>query len=99
MSSLREKLSNIWRDIKWAISTATRPDEDEFKLATRFLLFLAFIAGAFQIFFHIAGLYLNSVIFRQPLPTLGDPLKEAVAAMTSFIAIVAILIYLLIKLR
>lgn len=99
MSSLQEKLSNLWRDIKWAVSTATKPDEEEFKLAARFLLFLAFIAGAFQIFFHMAGLYLNSFIFRQPLPTLGDPARETVAVLASFVAITAILIYILIKLR
>jgi preprotein translocase subunit Sss1 len=99
VASLQEKLENLWRDIKWVVSTASKPDDDEFKLTARFLVLLAFIAGAFQIVFHIAGVYLKSAVARSTIPTLGDPVKETVAALTSIGVILAALLYLMAKLR
>jgi preprotein translocase subunit Sss1 len=99
MASLQERLENLWRDIRWVISTASRPDDDEFKLTARFLVLLAFIAGVFQIAFHIAGVYLKSAVAKSAIPTLGDPVKGAIAALTSIGIILAALFYLIIKLR
>ncbi|ABL87640.1 conserved hypothetical protein [Pyrobaculum islandicum DSM 4184] len=99
MSSLQEKIANIWRDIKWVISTATKPDEEEFKLTARFLVLLAFVAGAFQLVFHLAGVYINSAVYKQTVPTLGDPIKETVTALVSIGVILVGLIYLMAKLR
>ncbi|RFA93338.1 hypothetical protein [Pyrobaculum aerophilum] len=99
MASPQEKLEKLWRDIRWVVSTASRPDDAEFKLTARFLLLLTFIAGAFQIVFHIAGLYLNSAVYRTEVTTLGDPVKETVATLASIVVILSVLIYLMIKLR
>ncbi|ABP51158.1 MULTISPECIES: hypothetical protein [Pyrobaculum] len=99
MSSLEEKLENLWRDIKWVVSTASKPDESEFSATAKFLLLLAFVAGAFQIVFHIAGVYLLQAVSRAPVYTLGDPVKETVAALSSITVIVLGLLYLMYKLR
>ena len=76
MTSLQVRLANMWRDIKWVVSTATRPDEDEFNLTAKFLVLLTFIAGAFQMVFHVAGVYINHLVYGTTLYTLGDPVKE-----------------------
>lgn len=99
MASLQERLANMWRDIKWVVSTATRPDEDEFNLTAKFLVLLAFIAGAFQMVFHVAGVYIKHVVYRTTLYTLGDPVKETVAVLVSITVIFVGLLYLLVKMR
>ncbi len=99
MTSLQERLANMWRDIKWVVSTATRPDEDEFNLTAKFLVLLTFIAGAFQIVFHVAGVYINHLVYRTTLYTLGDPVKETVAVLVSITVIFVGLLYLLVKMR
>ncbi|MFN3804637.1 MAG: hypothetical protein ACK4SY_06250 [Pyrobaculum sp.] len=99
MSSLGEKVAKILKDIQWVISVARRPEEGEFKLTTRFLLLLVFVVGVFQFVFHIAGVYLTSFMFRQPLATLGDAVAESIAVFTTMAAMLAAMIYLLVKLR
>ncbi|MEZ0319352.1 MAG: hypothetical protein ABWK05_05085 [Pyrobaculum sp.] len=99
MSGLEEKVSNIIRDIRWVISTATKPDDEEFKLTSRFILLLVFIAGAFQLVFHIAGVYLRSAITGTPAATLGDPVKESMAVLSSMVVILVGMLYLMFKLR
>jgi hypothetical protein len=102
--SLQERLANLWRDIKWVVSTATRPDEEEFNLTAKFLVLLAFIAGAFQVVFHLAGVYINHLVYGTPLYmllvyTLGDPVKDTVAVLVSITVIFVGLLYLLVKMR
>ncbi len=99
MASLREKIMNVLRDIKWVVSVARRPDENEFKTTTRFLFFIIFVAGVFQLVFHISGLYLSSFIYKQPLASLGDPIAESIAVLVSMGIILVGMLYLLIKLR
>jgi len=99
VASLQEKLLNIWRDIKWMVSTASKPDEEEFNLTAKFLALIAFIAGAFQIVFHVAGVYINHFVYGTPLHTLGDPVKETVAVLVSITLIFIGLLYLMTKLR
>ncbi|ACB40580.1 hypothetical protein [Pyrobaculum neutrophilum] len=99
MASLREKLEQILRDVRWVVSTASKPDDDEFKLVSKFLLLLAFVAGAFQLVFHLAGVYISGVVYNQPVPTLGEPAREAAAVLASIAVIVVGLIYLTAKLR
>ena len=99
MASLQERLTNLWRDIKWVVSTASKPDEDEFNLTGRFLLLLVFVAGAFQIVFHVAGVYINHLVYNTPIYTLGDPVKDAVATLVSITAIFIGVLYLMVKLR
>ncbi len=99
MASLWEKLLNLWRDIKWVVSAASRPDEEELNLAAKFLALIAFIAGAFQLVFHVAGVYINHFVYKTPLYTLGDPIKETVAVLVSITLIFVGLLYLMIKLR
>ena len=98
MASLQEKLLNLWRDIKWVISAASKPDE-EFNLTAKFLALIAFIAGAFQIVFHAAGVFINRFVYGTPLHTLGDPIKETVAVLVSITLIFIGLLYLMTKLR
>jgi preprotein translocase subunit Sss1 len=97
--SLQERLANMWRDIKWVVSTATRPDEEEFNLTAKFLVLLAFIAGAFQVVFHLAGVYIRYLVYGTPVYTLGDPVKETVAVLVSITVIFVGLLYLLVKMR
>jgi len=97
--SLQERLANMWRDIKWVVSTATRPDEEEFNLTAKFLVLLAFIAGAFQVVFHLAGVYIRNLVYGTPVYTLGDPVKETVAVLVSITVIFVGLLYLLVKMR
>ncbi|MFN7106058.1 MAG: hypothetical protein ACK4M3_05685 [Pyrobaculum sp.] len=99
MSSLGEKVGKILKDIQWVISVAKRPEEAEFKLTTRFLLLLVFVVGVFQFVFHIAGVYLTSFIYRQPLAALGNAVAESIAVFTTMAAILAAMMYLLFKLR
>ena len=99
MVSLQERLANMWRDIKWVVSTATRPDEEELNLTARFLALIAFIAGAFQIVFHVAGVFINRFVYKTPPHTLGDPIKETVAVLVSITLIFIGLLYLMTKLR
>lgn len=99
MVSLQERLANMWRDIKWVVSTATRPDEEEFNLTAKFLVLLAFIAGAFQVVFHLAGVYIRYLVYGTPVYTLGDPVKETVAVLVSITVIFVGLLYLLVKMR
>ena len=98
MPSLEERIANLIRDIRWVISTAARPDDEEFKLTVRFLLFLVFVAGAFQLVFHVAGVYVRGVVYGQWLAPL-DPVRESIAILTSLIIFFAVTLYLLIKLR
>jgi len=97
--SLWEKLLNLWRDIKWVVSAASRPDEEELNLAAKFLALIAFIAGSFQIVFHMAGVLINRFVYKTPLYTLGDPIKETVAVLVSITLIFVGLLYLMTKLR
>jgi len=97
--SLQARLANMWRDIKWVVSTATRPDEEEFNLTAKFLVLLAFIAGAFQVVFHLTGVYINHLVYGTPVYTLGDPVKETVAVLVSITVIFVGLLYLLVKMR
>ncbi|MEM1597523.1 MAG: hypothetical protein QXP31_01255 [Pyrobaculum sp.] len=99
MSGLEEKTSNTIRDIRWVISTAAKPDDEEFRLTSRFIVLLVFIAGAFQLVFHIASVYLRSAITKTPIDTLGDPVKESIAVMTSMVVILIGMLYLMFKLR
>ena len=104
MVSLQERLANMWRDIKWVVSTATRPDEEEFNLTAKFLVLLAFIAGAFQVVFHLTGVYIRHLVYGTPLYTLpvytlGDPVKDTVAVLVSITVIFVGLLYLLVKMR
>jgi len=99
VATLQERLANMWRDIKWVVSTATRPDEEEFNLTAKFLVLLAFIAGAFQIVFHMAGVYINHLVYGTTLHTLGDPVKETVATLASITVIFIGVLYLLVKMR
>jgi preprotein translocase subunit Sss1 len=99
VASLQEKLLNLWRDIKWVVSTASKPDEEELNLTAKFLALTAFIAGAFQIVFHVAGVYINHFVYGTPLYTLGDPVKETVAMLVSITLIFIGLLYLMTKLR
>jgi preprotein translocase subunit Sss1 len=97
--SLQERLANMWRDIKWVVSTATRPDEEEFNLTAKFLVLLAFIAGAFQVVFHLTGVYINHLVYKTQPYALGDPVKETVAVLVSITVIFVGLLYLLVKMR
>jgi len=97
--SLQERLANMWRDIKWVVSAATRPDEEEFNLTAKFLVLLAFIAGAFQVVFHLAGVYIRHLVYGTPVYTLGDPVKDTVAVLVSITVIFVGLLYLLVKMR
>jgi preprotein translocase subunit Sss1 len=99
VASLWEKLLNLWRDIKWVVSASSRPDEEELNLVAKFLALVAFIAGAFQIVFHVAGVFINRFVYKTPLYTLGDPIKETVAVLVSITLIFVGLLYLMIKLR
>ncbi len=99
MASLQEKLLNLWRDIKWVISAASKPDEEELNLVAKFLALIAFIAGAFQIVFHVTGTFINSFVYKTPPHTLGDPIKETVAVLVSITLIFIGLLYLMTKLR
>jgi len=99
VASLQERLANMWRDIKWVVSTATRPDEEEFNLTAKFLVLLAFIAGAFQVVFHLAGVYIRHLVYGTPIYALGDPAKETVAVLVSITVIFVGLLYLLVKMR
>jgi preprotein translocase subunit Sss1 len=99
VASLWEKLLNLWRDIKWVVSAASKPDEEELNLVAKFLALIAFIAGAFQIVFHVTGVYINHFVYKTPLYTLGDPIKEIVAVLVSITLIFVGLLYLMTKLR
>jgi preprotein translocase subunit Sss1 len=99
VASLQEKLLSLWRDIKWVVSAASKPDEEELNLVAKFLALIAFITGAFQIVFHVAGVYINHFVYRTPLYTLGDPIKETVAVLVSITLIFVGLLYLMTKLR
>jgi len=68
-------------------------------LSAKFLVLLAFIAGAFQVVFHLAGVYINYLVYRTPVYTLGDPVKETVAVLVSITVIFVGLLYLLVKMR
>ena len=98
MPSLEEKIVNLIRDVRWVISTAARPDDEEFKLTTRFLLLLVFMAGVFQLVFHVAGVYIRGAVYGQWLAPL-DPVRESIAILTSLIIVFAVTLYLLAKLR
>jgi len=96
--SLEEKIANLIRDIRWVIFTAARPDDEEFKLTARFLLLLVFVAGAFQLVFHVASVYIRGAVYGQWLAPL-DPVRESIAILTSLIVVFAATLYLLAKLR
>lgn len=98
MPSLSERIMNIIRDIRWIISVASRPDEHEFNTTAKFVLLLVFMAGVFQIVFHVAGVQIASATAHQPLPTLGG-VRDAVAVISSLVAMLVVMLYLMAKLR
>jgi preprotein translocase subunit Sss1 len=99
LARLRERLLNFWRDVRWTVTAARKPDDRELKLAVKFLLVSAFVAGVVQVVFHVIGTYVMSYVYRQPVHSLGDPVKGAVVVLVSVTAIFIALMYLLAKLR
>jgi len=56
------------------------------------------VAGAFQLVFHVASVYVRGAVYGQWLASL-DPVRESIAILTSLVVVFAITLYLLVKLR
>lgn len=95
MASLWERLSRLIRDIRWVLAVASRPEEGELSMASRLLLLLVFAAGLFQLFFHVAYVYMVGAASYLAL----DPVRQSIAMISSLSVILALMVYLMLKLR
>lgn len=95
VASLWERIYRLLRDVRWILSVASRPDEGELAVVSRLLLLLVFVAGVFQLFFHVAYVYMTGAAAMATL----EPVSQSVAIMSSLVVILALMIYLMFRLR
>ncbi|MBP1449637.1 MAG: Sec translocase subunit gamma [Thermoproteus sp.] len=94
-----EKIKEFIRDARWVISISERPSEREFKMAAKFIAFLAFAAGVLQFIFYVANVYMMEYLNKAAVQTYQfTPAQEAAAVLSSLLVIFAGLIYIAIKL-
>lgn len=97
--AIDEKIKEFLRDARWVVSIAEKPSSKEFNLVVKFLLFLAFAAGAIQFVFYIANVYMTEYLSGSNIAAYAlSPTQEAIAVVSSLLIIFAALIYIMIKL-
>ena len=83
---------------KWAFSAAEKPGKDQIETTARFVLLMVFVAGVVSFTFSIARSHLFALLYGRPVPVLSGT-EGLIASLSSLVAIIATVIYLLVKFR